>query len=940
MSLLDLTRNAFQSGLSPSEWIQLCTLFIAHQPAYAVEDAEKTLSSQSILLISVTSCLRHLKSDSVLILFRTYPGDPALQAYIRRALQSRLLSLRTFIATFLQAARSPELHNSATLEILCKTAWETSFSHDLRSSNPPISENPDAALGTIRDALVLLQTVNTITTSPVVIDSASKLLFLLLDSTADITSVSSVQAMACIDDAKALLQFLPLSADVTAALRSLVASLSLLTDEVPQVSREVQRIYTNHTSLVKGDVLGPGSGGDNLPCKLLLYHLVSSRATNYTCAVDSHATTLLLATFRAMSCPLTVFYVNLFTACVTCLMHNLSSGRRSLWRAFVLGRLPSILVLFQKDVETDSTSDPSSALRDAWGSVCVSHHTDHIFQYDHGLTAMSTDPAEITSESSFAREFTQQLLSVGLVDQMFAARLDPALTNESFSRLQSEARETNIDLEPYISSKLSPDNNVEDISKFFGRVYEDFACHPVLVQVIRKRFALLTTNYDIEGIGHLAKALYTNYDILDLLSLHIKIPELVAQALAFFESYDCESVGDPQTAVSHLGDVLLFIQLVAARYDLQPRQLGSRSLLGLDLVHQADELTPEQNTACDTWFKALFDKGSEGIEDGILRSTRPKTLLTMAATLCSRAAMACFIHNIDADTLNNGMSYFLGPLLNWTLVGIVKMLLREIRYTKLQSLQHLNVLRLLVLSQSCPRPVLCLCGSGILRLLSDPNLQRSLPDDFDIPTIRQKVDEALGINEESLILTPAWQDQPRDAIDRAMAAIRSGGVPAIDVPRCLAVMSPTSFLQLFWTEFSIAASVATPIDTLRYMAVFVLASPRLPGTPPLLPIFVHNLSPSLMDSIDQQSAANQSVHSELLASIISSAMMFAFYLERAISASSEHHTVFGESTSSMASRLVVDLRHRKHSSTAKVVAQRLTSSSVFVANFPMFKTEI
>ncbi|KAA1468198.1 hypothetical protein DENSPDRAFT_770124 [Dentipellis sp. KUC8613] len=934
MSLLDLTRNAFQSGLSPSEWTALCTLFIERQPPYALEDVEKTLS------------------NSVLVLFRTYPGDPALQAYIKRALQTRLFPLRIFIATFLQAVRSPELHNSATLEILCRTAREMSLLPDLISFNSPLSADPNAALGTIRDALVLLQTVNTVTTSrsyPVVIDSANELLLLLLDSIADITSVSSAQAMACIDDAKALLQLQPLSSQVTGALRSLVASLSLLTDEVPQISREVQMINTVHTSLVKGDVLGSGSGGDNLSCKLLLYHLVSSRATNYSCAVDSHATALLIATFRTMSCPLTVFYANLFTACVTCLMHDLSSGRRSLWRAFVLGRLPSILVLFQKDVETDSTSDTSSALRDAWASVSVPHHPDSIFQYDHGLTAMSTDPAEITRwiahllfyelGSSFAREFTQQLLSVGLVDQMFAARLDPALANESFSRLQLEAREANVDLEPYISSKLSPENNVEDISKFFGRIYEDFACHPVLVQVIRKRFALLTTNYDIEGIGHLAKALYTNYDILDLLSLHIKIPDLVAQALAFFESYDCESVGDPQTAVSHLGDVLLFIQL------LQPRQLGSRSLLGLDLVRQPDELTPEQSTACETWFKALFDKGSEGIEDGILRSTRPKTLLTMAATLCSRATMACHIHNIDADTLNNGMSYFLGPLLNWTLVGIVKMLLREIRYTKLQSLQHLNVLRLLVLSPSCPRPVLCLCGSGILRLLSDPNLQHTLPDDFDIPGIRQKVDEALGASHKgidvgSLTLTPAGQDQPRDALDRALAAIRSGGIPAIDVPRCLAVTSPTSFLQLLWTEFSMSASVGTPINTLRYMAVFVLASPHLPGTPPLLPIFVHNMSPSLMDYIDQQPPTNQSVHSELLASMISSAMMFAFHLERAVSADGEHHALFGESTLSMASRLAVDLRHRKHSSAAKVVAQRLTSSSVFVANFPMFKTEI
>lgn len=29
-------------------------------------------------------------------------------------------------------------------------------------------------------------------------------------------------------------------------------------------------------------------------------------------------------------------------------------------------------------------------------------------------------------------------------------------------------------------------------------------------------------------------------------------------------------------------------------------------------------------------------------------------------------------------TLNNGVSYFTGPLLNWTLVGVIKALMRDI----------------------------------------------------------------------------------------------------------------------------------------------------------------------------------------------------------------------------------------------------------------------
>ena len=32
----------------------------------------------------------------------------------------------------------------------------------------------------------------------------------------------------------------------------------------------------------------------------------------------------------------------------------------------------------------------------------------------------------------------------------------------------------------------------------------------------------------------------------------------------------------------------------------------------------------------------------------------------------------------DLDTLNNGVSYFVGPLLNWTLVGVIRALVGEI----------------------------------------------------------------------------------------------------------------------------------------------------------------------------------------------------------------------------------------------------------------------
>ena len=34
---------------------------------------------------------------------------------------------------------------------------------------------------------------------------------------------------------------------------------------------------------------------------------------------------------------------------------------------------------------------------------------------------------------------------------------------------------------------------------------------------------------------------------------------------------------------------------------------------------------------------------------------------------------------MDKEVLNNGISYFLGPLLNWTLAGVIRTLLMDIQ---------------------------------------------------------------------------------------------------------------------------------------------------------------------------------------------------------------------------------------------------------------------
>lgn len=159
---------------------------------------------------------------------------------------------------------------------------------------------------------------------------------------------------------------------------------------------------------------------------------------------------------------------------------------------------------------------------------------------------------------------------------------------------------------------------------------------------------------------------------------------------------------------------------------------------------------------------------------------------------------------------------------------------------------------------------------------------------------------------------------------------------------CLAETPATEFLQTFWSELNLIIKTDAAADAAKRLAVFVLATPRASRTPPLLPIFLHNVLPSLIDAFDNVKLGQPMAGDlELLVAIISSSLMAALQLERALYATSgEQVYPLGSSSSSMASRLALDLRYRKSSSKGKLIAQRLTSSQTFVTSFPVFKTEV
>jgi len=308
--------------------------------------------------------------------------------------------------------------------------------------------------------------------------------------------------------------------------------------------------------------------------------------------------------------------------------------------------------------------------------------------------------------------------------------------------------------------------------------------------------------------------------------------------------------------------------------------------------------------------------------------------------------------------LKNGISYFTGPLLSWTLVGVIKSLLKEILHKDFDASAHLEVLQLLVQPPECPRTVILLVAHGILALVNDPKAQalaQGQEGAFNPAVLKAIAEKALGLNMEdaakslsqAFSLSPQghWMDHPQKLIQDALSQARLRKVPAFDVPRCIAIAGPTTFLRLLWEEASAAATNFSCQEIARRLFTNTLTFPQpTESMPPLLPIFLHNVLPGIMGKVDAMiPGPEQTVYIELLVAIISGSLTGAFHVEWAIRAVAGNNPsgsgVRGkvpatQLSSSIARRLAMDLK-KSNTPTANIVLQRLSSSQSFISNFPM-----
>jgi len=190
-----------------------------------------------------------------------------------------VLSIPTFVTTFLQAARSATFHSPATLDILCKVVLDAHDASDAPTLGSILSAKmlPLSIFATIHDAVVLLKTAFTFPTSSFheLTTSASELLILLISCASDFSQLTTGQAMNYWNDITELQQ-MPLEPHVRQVLDNFTFSLSLVLGDDAKINREAQMMHSIQMSLGnKTDSLAPTSEYETTTFCLFFDNLVS-----------------------------------------------------------------------------------------------------------------------------------------------------------------------------------------------------------------------------------------------------------------------------------------------------------------------------------------------------------------------------------------------------------------------------------------------------------------------------------------------------------------------------------------------------------------------------------------------------------------------------------------------------------------------------------------
>lgn len=992
MSISEVTSRCFHNGIDAPKWLSMCRII---RDKNSIE----------------TSAFEQELCSFILSTFYQYPLDPLLYSYLKHAISTEELSLSTPTTMFLELSSTPTALEPSTSNAICDLILLLLNNH-LSSglSRGAILLGPDYAtdqktVNSLRGVLDLLRMAYKVSTFPFhpLVHSASRLAIHIAPCITELLPVATTDAINIIGMINELFHSYQLDPELQPWLENITMSLSVIYGDDFRLTQETQLMRSKQSTLGKGDVLGPNSDSDLISCSLLLRQLVNARASplghGYSLAVSA-----LLATYRWSNWSPRVFYTQLLLSAISILAQFRTHRNLSLlWRSFIITRLTAILSDFERVLVSEGTTNAEWRVAMQTAILTVQNRTDLLSLCDEVPISipnkesedsgnnMDVDTPDNAVNPPFFRTFVQYCARrTKLFDKSTLIKLKSLLEPPLTTILGKDSQDSGLSLENYVESKLINEwNNDESLGTFFSRAFDDIPNHPLVVKEIEKRVKNLCSQQDVESLGTLCKVLNANDLAIEVIPLHIDFIEFVSYLLAFVEDFDCDSVGDPQTAVGQFGNIILFLQAVFQKYKLSSytftlgdRKLPTDYLLSTSAVYRASQFDNYEVAIVKKWASTLFQE-ENGIGDNILVGTKPKILLKLTASIIMQACSICNSGRMKQEQFKNGMSYFDSDLLRWTLVGGIKALLYYIFEKDCSAPLQMGALQTLVQSKKCPQTVLRLTGHGILALASDPKakaFEKSLEEStkksqatadkntdgksneeaekaeekkrnaqFDLSVLRDIASKALGIDRNdpieadlgtlSINTQSHWLDQPRNIMRNAFQMARLGKAPSFDVIRCVTILGPTRFLFTFWEELDSSAQIGD-LELSRRFATHVLLC--FPGvsvecSPALLHIFLGSVLRKLLAQLDGYVPAKQTFGIELLVAVIASSLTYLFQIEgalRAVAADINTERVIWQSSVSVARRLASDLK-RSQSPSAAAVLQRLSASPSFVANFPM-----
>ncbi|EJD55596.1 hypothetical protein AURDEDRAFT_179328 [Auricularia subglabra TFB-10046 SS5] len=939
----DITQNAFLMGVPAATWqTMLASAYERLEPGVDMAQV-----CQSIL-------------GAILHLFPNYPADQTLLAYIRVAVQGNFVPLSFALSYFVTNAS--HIQDAATLHVLFKCLLDIHFASGASPYGSIITfDTPMVSiLELLHACLPLVKSWDSIMAatpfhglqSPI-----SQLVVLLVSCLDDLASVTTAHAGVYFNEVSQVLHTPNIDQTLRHALENYMMALSMVLGDNAKAAREVEMMQALHLSMSKSSAVGGTASFEIITFGTLLRHLFDERADSLSFGNTDAAVAILRATQHYTGAPLQPFYTQLLLAAFdiigqvashpTCKLHY------EIWCSLIVSRLPFLLRQFEHSVSAEIPTDASprtamqSALRDVFSRADVLRRLD--------LRGFAGGEEKVLTISS---SFLRAMIEAHFIDQDFLTSIGQPPIVEQPSRLSVEAQEYGMDLETFIESRITSDGALQDGLALLDRAIMDFQAHGTLSEVLHRRFIALASTQDVEPLSHMCSVLSRHDAAVDIVAMHTPLSDLIGHALHFVNNFSCEGVGDPQTAVSQFGVVVQFLQLTVTRYHmhsfsytLNGRTIRAGFLLSCYRTYTIPELSQEEHAAFLSWHKALFGRDSDGIDDNILRqvmSTNPLTLLRIAPTLLSEAVAQAVLKTIDGEALRNGVQFFLGPLLNWTLVGVVKSFVADIDRLGYCATMHIEALKTIISPTNQLPIVFRLCGQNILRMVPDPQSQNLVYKTNELKDIKRIAIAAVSKNSRELQeldqrAANDFAEFPSLSIRGAVASARASGAPGINVRHSLITRGPMAFLNVLWAELHATSSdLGHDVEIYRRLASHVLVASALhayPECPPLLPLFLNSFVPRQLEAIDMQMFGDQQTREvDLLVAILSSAMAMAFHLERSLNTLPSHAAKVAAhrlKTAGLAARLFYLLR-TSASPAAGLMRERLSSIPSFSAMYPEF----